>query len=54
MNLGIDLDGVVYNSEEWFKAFGEVYDMAKGGNGPIKPQAIFKIDLDLQMMRQER
>ena len=35
MNLGIDLDGVVYNSEEWFKAFGEVYDMAKGGNGPI-------------------
>lgn len=35
MNLGIDLDGVVYNSEEWFKAFGEVYVMAKVGNGPI-------------------
>lgn len=35
MNIGIDLDGVVYNSENWFMAFGEVYDINNNGKGIV-------------------
>ncbi len=35
MIIGIDLDGVVYNSENWFMAFGEVYDIQSNGNGIV-------------------
>lgn len=37
MNIGIDLDGVILNSEEWFRAYAEIYDMEHSNNGKIKP-----------------
>lgn len=35
MNIGIDLDGVLYDSENYFRAFAEIFDIAHDGNGPI-------------------
>ena len=35
MDIGIDLDGVIYNSENWFMAFGEVYDINNNGKGIV-------------------
>lgn len=35
MIIGIDLDGVVYNSELWLQAFAEVFDIENGGNGIV-------------------
>lgn len=35
MNIGIDLDGVVYNSENWFMAFAEIYDIEHNKKGIV-------------------
>ncbi len=35
MIIGIDLDGVVYNSEFWMQAFAEIFDIENGGNGIV-------------------
>lgn len=35
MRIGVDLDGVIYNSENWFMAMAEFYDIQKNGNGIV-------------------
>lgn len=35
MNIGIDLDGVLYDSENYFRAYAEIFDIAYDGNGPV-------------------
>ncbi len=37
MIIGIDLDGVIYNSEFWLQAFTEIFDIENGGNGILEP-----------------
>lgn len=35
MRIGVDLDGVIYNSENWFMAMAEFYDIQKNGKGIV-------------------
>ena len=37
MRIGIDLDGVLYNSENWNMAFAEHYDILTSGQGVVDP-----------------
>lgn len=37
MNIGIDLDGVVYNSENWLMAYAEINDIKNKGRGVQDP-----------------
>lgn len=37
MIIGIDLDGVIYNSEFWLQAFTEIFDVENEGNGILEP-----------------
>ena len=38
MKIGIDLDGVLFNSEIYFATYGELYDIKIGGKGKIDPE----------------
>jgi len=38
MNIGIDLDGVIFNTEEMFRACAELYDFSLGLSGPSCPK----------------
>ena len=38
MKIGVDLDGVVFNTEEMFRACAEMYDLSFGGSGPTHPE----------------
>lgn len=40
MNIGIDLDGVVYNSEAMLKCMAEFYDQQLGGKGVINKEEL--------------
>ncbi len=40
MNIGIDLDGVLFDTEEYFRCSGELYDIEIGGGGMVKPNHI--------------
>lgn len=40
MNIGIDLDGVVFDTEEYFRCSGELYDIENGGTGIVRPELI--------------
>ncbi len=35
MIIGIDLDGVLYDTEHWLRTYGELYDIEKHGQGMI-------------------
>lgn len=35
LNIGIDLDGVIYNSELWLQAFAEIFDFENNGKGVV-------------------
>lgn len=37
MIIGIDLDGVVFNTESYFRTYGELFDIKIGGKGMINP-----------------
>lgn len=39
MRIGIDLDGVIYNSEALLRAYGEILDYDNGGKGLVDEQA---------------
>ncbi len=36
MNIGFDVDGVIVNTEEMFRAYAEIYDIEKFGKDTIK------------------
>ena len=40
MRIGIDLDGVVFDSENWFKAYSEIFDVNINGKGVVNPNCI--------------
>ena len=40
MNIGIDLDGVVYNSEALLKCMAEFYDQQIGGSGVVNKEEL--------------
>ena len=40
MNIGVDLDGVVFDSENYFRAYGELLDIEIGGEGMVKPDEL--------------
>lgn len=40
MKIGIDLDGVVFDSENWFRAYSEIFDVNIGGKGVKNPDCI--------------
>ena len=35
MNIGIDIDGVIFDSETYFRSFAEIYDIESGINAGI-------------------
>lgn len=39
MVIGIDVDGVIQDTENWFRAYAEMYDMEFVGGGIIDPEA---------------
>lgn len=39
MRIGVDLDGVVYNSEDYFRAEGELLDIKLNGKGVVDYEA---------------
>ena len=41
MNIGIDLDGVVYDSEEMLKCCAEFHDLKLGGNGVVNAEEMY-------------
>jgi uncharacterized HAD superfamily protein len=40
MNIGIDVDGVILDTENWFRSMSYIYDMQIGGNGPVCPDEV--------------
>ena len=40
MNIGVDLDGVLFDSERMLDQFAVTYDKAIGGSGIIKPEEL--------------
>ena len=40
MNIGIDVDGVILDTENWFRSMSHIYDMHIGGKGPVCPDAV--------------
>lgn len=40
MRIGVDLDGVVFNSEEMFRAWAELNDIELGGHGVSHPEEL--------------
>ena len=38
--IGIDLDGVIFNSEEMFRSWAELYDFTSDGKGILNPQEL--------------
>ena len=41
MNIGIDIDGVILDTEYWFRAYGEIFDIERGGAGVVNPDELF-------------
>ncbi|MBE5736446.1 MAG: hypothetical protein E7356_03760 [Clostridiales bacterium] len=39
MNIGIDIDGVLQDTEQWFEAYANIYDHEIGGNGIVNPDS---------------
>lgn len=39
MRIGIDLDGVIFDSERYYRAYGEFFDIMNGGNGQVIPES---------------
>ena len=39
MNIGIDIDGVLQDTEQWFEAFANIYDYEIGGKGIVNPES---------------
>lgn len=39
MNIGIDVDGVILDSESWFRTYAEIYDIETIGRGVVEPNA---------------
>ncbi len=39
MRIGIDLDGVIFNSERLYRTYGEIFDMKNGGSGQKFPDS---------------
>lgn len=37
MNIGIDVDGVIMDTENWFRAYAEIFDLEINGKGKIYP-----------------
>lgn len=40
MKIAIDMDGVLYNSEEYYRAYAELYDLEIKGGGVINQKSI--------------
>ena len=40
MRIGIDLDGVIYDTENYYRAYAELFDISKKGNGAVRPKEI--------------
>lgn len=40
MRLGIDLDGVLFDTEYWFRTYSEIFDVNIGGKGVKNPDCI--------------
>lgn len=40
MNIGIDVDGVILDTENWFRSMSHIFDMKIGGCGPVYPQEV--------------
>ncbi len=40
MRIGIDLDGVIFNSEYQFQCIGELFDLKHGGKGLSHPEEV--------------
>ena len=38
MNIGIDVDGVIMDTEKWFRAYAEIFDLDNNGKGKIYPE----------------
>ena len=37
MNIGIDIDGVIMDTESWFRAYAEIFDLEIKGSGKVHP-----------------
>ena len=53
MKIGIDLDGVVFNTETYFRTYGELFDIKIGGKGMINPTEL-KVRKRYDWSKQER
>jgi uncharacterized HAD superfamily protein len=40
MNIGIDIDGVILDTENWFRSMSHIYDMYINGGGVVDPSAV--------------
>ena len=40
MVIGIDIDGVIQDCENWFRTFAEIYDIDEIGNGVVNPESL--------------
>ena len=40
MNIGIDIDGVIFDTENWFRSMSHIYDMHINGGWVISPDAV--------------
>ena len=40
MNIGIDIDGVILDTENWFRSMSYIYDEYINGGGVVEPSAV--------------
>lgn len=40
MNIGIDIDGVILDTENWFRSMSHIYDKHINGGGVVNPTAV--------------
>ncbi len=40
MNIGIDIDGVILDTENWFRSMSHIYDEHINGGGVVNPTAV--------------
>lgn len=40
MNIGIDIDGVILDTENWFRSWSHIFDMKIGGKGIVSPNEV--------------
>ena len=38
MNIGIDIDGVLLDTEDWFRSYAHIYDLDHKNSGIVNPQ----------------